>query len=87
MSAIPNNASTIDQVKVLLRDLNELTARKHYTISLLQPMVYYIVQPWLKGFNGQAGGILGMGGAGSPQLYFWAPRYWIDSKLKKSLGG
>ena len=75
-------AKTEDDVKKIFKDANEYAARQHFAISLLQPMKYSLSQPWLKGFNGQFGSI-----SRSPQsLSFYASRFWIDQKLKKSMG-
>jgi hypothetical protein len=75
-------ATNIDEVKQVLKDANEYVARQHFAISLLEPMQYCLYQPWLKGYNGQFGSI-----SWSPQsLGFYTARFWIDMKLKKSLG-
>ena len=75
-------ATNIDEVKQVLKDANEYVARQHFAISLLEPMQYCLYQPWLKGYNGQFGSI-----SWSPQsLGFYAARFWIDQKLKKSMG-
>ena len=74
-------ATSLTDVKKLLRDQNEYVARQHYLISLLQPMSYCLCQPWLKGYNGQTRGI---SGASNPFFMgFYAARFWIDSSLKK----
>jgi peptide/nickel transport system substrate-binding protein len=74
-------ASTLTEVKQLLRDQNEYVARQHYLISLLQPMSYCLTQPWLKGYTGQTRGI---SGANNPFFMgFYAARLWIDPSLKK----
>ena len=73
-------ASSLDQVKKLLRDQNEYVARQHWLISLLQPMSYCLVQPWLKGYTGQTRGI---SGANNPFFMgFYAARLWIDKGTK-----
>ena len=78
-------ATTIDEEKKAMKDANEYVARQHFVISLLEPTQYSIYQPWLKGYNGQFGAICGLGA--SPQsLSFYLSRFWIDQKLKKSMG-
>ncbi len=78
-------ANSIDEVKQVLRDANERVARQHYAISLLTPKSFDLCQPWLKGYNGQFGATCGH--MGSPQrLFFFPARFWIDQKLKKSMG-
>jgi ABC-type transport system substrate-binding protein len=76
--------SSFDEIKKLLRDCNERVARQHFLISLLQPMEYTLYQPWLKGFSGQRDAI--SGAAGPHHLFYYPARFWIDQKLKKSLG-
>jgi peptide/nickel transport system substrate-binding protein len=77
-------ATSVDQVKQVLKDANEYVARQHFAISLLEPMQYSLYQPWLKGYNGQFGSVCGQGS--SPQnLGFYTARFWIDQKLKKSI--
>jgi hypothetical protein len=69
----------------ILREANEYVARQHFAISLLFPSTYSLYQPWLKGYSGQFGSVCS--GAGSPQLlFFYAARFWIDRKLRQSLG-
>ena len=77
-------ATSIDEVKQVLRDANERVARQHYSISICQPNLINLCQPWFKGYNGQ----YGLVGAASPGLfmYFYQSRLWIDQNLKKSLG-
>jgi len=76
--------TNVDDFKHLSRDYNEYVARQHFDISLLQPMEYSLYQPWFKGYTGQHSSISGPDG---PQLLFYYPsRFWIDQKLKKSMG-
>ena len=75
-------ATTEDEVKKILIEANEYVARQHFAISLMNPVKYSIAQPWLKGYTGQFGSI-----SRSPQsLSFYTSRFWIDQKLKKSMG-
>jgi len=39
------SATSADVVKQLLRDANEYVARRHFTISVLQPTQYSLNQP------------------------------------------
>ena len=78
-------ASTMDAAKLAVKNGNEYAARQHWIISLLQPTTYGFGQPWLKGFSDQAKAITGTG-TGPSYLAFYCGRYWIDSKMKKSLG-
>jgi len=77
-------ATSIDEVKQILREANEYVARHHFDISLLHPMRYALYQPWLKGYNGQNSSI--SGAAGPQILGFYAARFWIDQNLQKSMG-
>ena len=78
-------ATNVDEVKQVLKDANEYVARQHFAISLLEPLQYSLYQPWLRGYNGQFGATCGQ--AGSPQsVSFYLSRFWIDQKLKKSMG-
>jgi peptide/nickel transport system substrate-binding protein len=75
-------AASEDDVKKILIEANEYVARQHFAISLLNPVKYSLAQPWLKGYTGQFGSI-----SRSPQcLSFYTSRFWIDQKLKKSMG-
>ena len=78
-------ATNIDDIKKLLRDLNEYVARQHYCISLLQPKLFGISQPWIKGYNCQYFGVTYVN-AGVLLLGFYPTRFWIDQNLKKSMG-
>lgn len=77
-------ANTLDDVKQVLIEANQYIARQHFVISLLQPNLFGLYQPWLKGFNGQNQSLSGTNG---PKLLaFYASRFWIDQKLKTSMG-
>ena len=77
-------ATSVDQVKQVLKDANEYVARQHFGISLLTPNLFGLYQPWLKGYNGQTNAI--SGGSGPILMGFYLSRFWIDQNLKKSLG-
>ena len=77
-------ANSVDDVKQVMRDANEYVARQHLAISLLQPNLLALYQPWLKGYNGQDR--LGMQSAGRGLLFFYTARFWIDLNLKNSMG-
>ena len=77
-------ATNIDDIKQTVKDCNLYVAQQHFVISLLQPMVFSLCQPWLKGYNAQYSAISGT--AGPQLLFFWDARYWIDLNLKKSMG-
>jgi peptide/nickel transport system substrate-binding protein len=76
--------TTPDDLKKVLKDCNEYVARQHYVVSVLQPFVFGICQPWIKGYNAQGSAVTGS--SGPLFLYFWEARFWIDQDLKKSMG-
>ena len=76
-------ATKENELKQILRDVNERVARQHYAISLLQPMEYSLCQPWVKGYHAQIYSIW-MGVGGASMLSFYGARFWIDQNLKKS---
>jgi ABC-type transport system substrate-binding protein len=78
-------ATTEDELKQIVRNMDERVARQHFAVSLLQPMEYSLCQPWLKGYHGQIHSIW-MGIGGPSRLSFYGARFWIDQKLKKSMG-
>ena len=73
-------ATTIDQVKQVVRDANEYVARAHFAISIVQPSTFGFTQPWFKGYTGQYGAEM----AGSPYLANYLGRFWIDQDIKKN---
>jgi len=80
------SATNEDELKQVLRDANERVARQHFVVSLLHPTAFSLCQPWVKGgYNAQAHSIW-MGSGGPSMLGFYAARFWIDGKLKKSMG-
>jgi peptide/nickel transport system substrate-binding protein len=79
------SATNLDEILRIFRDANEYVARQHFSISLLQPMSCSLCQPWLKGFNAQFGSTFGAAG-GPGMLSFYLSRFWIDRKLKQSMG-
>jgi len=77
-------ATTVDQAKQVIKNLCEHVSQQHYTISLLQPSFFCLVQPWLKGYNGQNNAL--SGSYGPSLLFFYPARFWIDQGMKKSMG-
>ena len=76
-------AATLEETRKIFREANEYVARQHFAISLLpKPRRYSLCQPWLKGYNAQFGST----GWSPPNLSFYMARFWIDQKLKKSMG-
>ena len=76
-------ATTVDQVKKIVSDASEYISQQHFAISLIQPNLFGVYQPWLKGYNGQNQAITGLV---TPRLLdFYEARFWIDQNLKKTL--
>ena len=76
-------AAAPEETRKIFREANEYVARQHFAISLLpKPRRYSLCQPWLKGYNAQFGST----GWSPPNLSFYMARFWIDQKLKKSMG-
>jgi hypothetical protein len=79
-------ATSVDGVKQVLRDANEYIARQHWSISLLEPNVFSLCQPWIKGYTGQNNGFSNGASGASVLLFQYPARFWIDQNMKKSLG-
>jgi hypothetical protein len=47
-------------------------------------MEYALYQPWFHGYTGQFDSI--SSAAGPHRLFYYAARFWIDEKMKKSMG-
>jgi peptide/nickel transport system substrate-binding protein len=78
-----NAVTTTDDVKKIVTEANKLVVQQHYEISLLQPNIFNLYQPWLNGYNAQ----FGVTGSTGPQLLFvFGARFWVDQNLKKSMG-
>jgi ABC-type transport system substrate-binding protein len=78
-------ALTVPDVKQVLKDCNEYVARQHFVISLLQPMNFDFSQPWLHGYTGRLQSVPEAGGGGF-LTGFYSARWWVDVKLKTSMG-
>jgi peptide/nickel transport system substrate-binding protein len=78
-------AKTEDELKQVLKQANEYVARKHFVISLLQPLEYSLCQPWIKGYHAQIYS-LWMGVGGASMLSFYTARFWMDKTIKKANG-
>jgi ABC-type transport system substrate-binding protein len=74
-------ATTLEERLAVYREANEYMLRQHFSIFLLQPKSYALCQPWFKGFYGQWGSVIF-----PAVLSFDLARFWIDGKLKKSMG-
>ena len=77
-------ATTVNAFKQVITDANKYVVQQHFTISLLQPTLFGLYQPWLKGYRGQDRSI--SGGSGPNMLFYYGPRFSIDQNLKKTIG-
>ena len=78
-------ATNETDVKKIVAQANLYVAQQHWVISLLQPNIYALYWPWLKGYNGQYESISGSN-LGPQLLGFYGARFWINQNTKKSLG-
>jgi ABC-type transport system substrate-binding protein len=77
-------STTVDQAMQLLQAANQEMATQHFVVSLLIPMTFDFVQPWLQGYIGQDDALSGR--FGPSFLGFYGARFWIDQNMKKSMG-
>jgi len=68
-------ATTVTQVQQIVQNANLYVAQNHFVISLLNPMGFNLVQPWLKGYSGQVNAL--SGNVGASYLFFYPARFWI----------
>ena len=76
------SVTCIDDFKQIVRTANEYVARQHFAISLVQPNLFGLTQPWLKGYSGQFGAQTNH----NELLSFYLARFWINRNLKNSVG-
>jgi len=70
--------NTLDQVKQYVSDVDERSVEQHYDISLLNPILYGIYEPWFHGYDGQYNAI--SAGSGAPASgSFYLARFWITA--------
>ena len=79
-------ASTTDAYKAVMLKVNQLVAQQHYVISICQPELFTVYQPWLKGFTNQNEALSATGANSALWFFQFGARFWIDSNLKASLG-
>ena len=75
-------ATTIDQVKTLLTQANQIVTQQQFCIALLNPSSFNIYQPWLDGYAGQYFAMSG-GLSGPLMLGYYGSRFWINQSLKQ----
>ena len=73
-------ATSTADFKQALYDLNLYIAQQHYNISLATPNTTAFVQPWLKGYDGQA--FAADFAIGAPLFGgFYLSRFWVDPTI------
>jgi peptide/nickel transport system substrate-binding protein len=77
-------ATSTNDLKAVLTDANKYVAQQHFAISLLQPNLFSLCQPWLKGFNAQYCSTAGTSIPGF--LFFYEARFWVNQNLKTASG-
>ena len=78
-------SNNMADIKQLLGDLNVYFAQQYFEISLVYANLFELYQPWLKGYSAQSMAVSG-GSSGPLLMGFYGARFWIDQKLKSSLG-
>jgi len=78
-------ATSIDDVKKASITANKEVAEQHFSISLLQPNLFDLYEPWLNGYNGQYCSVTTDDPAGAHMVGFYAARFWIDQGMKNSM--
>jgi peptide/nickel transport system substrate-binding protein len=68
--------SSLSDIKSALSSMNEEIAEQVYSISLLDPVLYALNQPWIHGYTGQYNSISGSQGGGALTGFYLA-RFWI----------
>jgi peptide/nickel transport system substrate-binding protein len=73
-------ATTVPQVKQIVHDENQYVVQQHFLISLVQPNVYFLSQPWVVGFNAQYGAFCD--GSGSLMGFEYYARFSINPSAR-----
>jgi peptide/nickel transport system substrate-binding protein len=76
--------TNVADIMKVVRDANEYESRQHYVISLVQPNLFTLIQPWFKGYNGQFDSV-NSSSNGPQKGFFYLSRFWVDQDLKKSM--
>ena len=86
-SFITNAMADTNQADIMkvVSDANEYEARQHFVISLVQPNLFTLIQPWFKGYNGQFDSV-NASSDGPQKCSFYLSRFWVNQNLKKSMG-
>ena len=70
------NATSVDQIKQIVNAENQYIVQQNFQLSLVQPNVFFLCQPWVVGFNGQYGATCDSVGPLLGSEYY--SRFWIN---------
>ena len=71
------SALTVDAYKAVMQKVNKLVAEQHYVISICQPQLFTVYQPWIHGFHAQNNS-LSLTGSNSALFFFqYTARFWL----------
>jgi peptide/nickel transport system substrate-binding protein len=71
------SASSTDAYKAVMQQVNQLVAQQHYVISICQPELFAVYQPWLHGFTNQNESISATGANSALWFFQFGARFWI----------
>ena len=69
----------LEEFKSIIRQADEITVRDHWGLIKSRVPTFYVSQPWVQGYFGEAG--MGWG-----RRYTFMARLWIDSEMKEAMG-
>ena len=72
-------ATSIEEQKRLIAEADMYAIEKHWHIFGPKSPVYYLAQPWVKGYNGEAG-------LNKWEDWLIFTYLWIDSEMKEAMG-
>ena len=75
------NATTIEEQQRLIAEADKYAMSRHWLIWGGKSPIFFLAQPWLKGYNGEMDI-----GLGSNEIHTLHARLWIDHELKEAMG-
>ena len=73
------DTTDLEEFKSISRQADEITVREHWGLVKSRVPTFYVSQPWVQGYFGEAG--MGWG-----RRYTFMARLWIDQELKEATG-
>ena len=73
------DTTDLEEFRSISRQADEITVREHWGLVKSRVPTFYVSQPWVQGYFGEAG--MGWG-----RRYTFMARLWIDSELKEAMG-